>query len=173
MRRTWKVVLFFRDSDFKQKESLGKGKDFVYSEISYNKKSSSESLADENNLSGKSGGSINDASLDPLSEIKKLRLRNINKAVIGNININSLPNKFEQLKKLVMKHVDVLVFTETKLDKSFPTSQFLVKGFAEPFRLDRNRNGGGVMIYIRDDILNIMVDFYQNKFSQVTLKVYS
>ena len=120
--------------------------------ISYNKKSSSESLADENNLSGKSCGSINDASLDPLSEIKKLRLRNINKAVIGNININSLPNKFEQLKKLVMKHVDVLVFTETKLDKSFPTSQFLVKGFAEPFRLDRNRNGGGVMIYIRDDI---------------------
>ena len=27
-----------------------------------------------------------------------------------------------------------------------------MKGFAEPFRLDRNRNGGGVMIYIRDDI---------------------
>ena len=26
-----------------------------------------------------------------------------------------------------------------------------MKGFAEPFRLDRNRNGGGVMIYIRDD----------------------
>ena len=29
---------------------------------------------------------------------------------------------------------------------------FFMKGFAEPFRLDRNRNGGGVMIYIRDDI---------------------
>ena len=27
-----------------------------------------------------------------------------------------------------------------------------MKGFAEPFRLDRNRNGGGVMIYIQDDI---------------------
>ena len=72
-----------------------------------------------------------------------------------------------------MKYIDVLVITETELDNSFPTLQFLVKGFAEPFRLDRNRNGGGVMIYIRDDILNIMVDFYQNKFSQVTLKVYS
>ena len=27
-----------------------------------------------------------------------------------------------------------------------------MKGFKEPFRLDPNRNGGGVMIYIRDDI---------------------
>ena len=130
-------------------------------------------MADQNNLSDKSDRYLNDASLDPLSEIRNLRLRNINKVIVGNININSLPNKSEQLKELVMKYIDVLVITETKLDNSFPTLQFLVKGFAEPFRLDRNRNGGGVMIYIRDDILNIMVDFYQNKFSQVPLKVYS
>ena len=109
-------------------------------------------MATDNELGDKSDGSINDASLDPLSEIKNLRLRNVNKVIIGNININSLPNKFEQLKELVIKHIDVLVITETKLDDSFPTSQFLMKGFAEPFRLDRNRNGGGVMIYIRDAI---------------------
>ena len=94
----------------------------------------------------------NNASLDPLSEIKNLRLTNVNKIIIGNININSLLNKFEQLKELVIKHIDVLVITERQLDDSFPTSQFLMKGFAEPFRLDRNRNGGGVMIYIREDI---------------------
>ena len=29
---------------------------------------------------------------------------------------------------------------------------FLMKHFAEPFWLDQNRNGGGIMIYIRDDI---------------------
>ena len=94
---------------------------------------------------------MNYAFLDPLSEIKNLRLSNVNKFIIRNININSLPNKFEQLKELVIKHIDVLVITETKND-SFSTSQVLMKGFAEPFRLDRNRNGGGVMIYIRDDI---------------------
>ena len=109
-------------------------------------------MADENKLSDKSDGSINDASLDPLLEIKNLRLRNVNKVIIDNININSLPNKFEQLKELVMKHTDVLVIIETKLDDSFPTSQFLMKGFAETLRLDRNRNRGGVMIYIGDDI---------------------
>ena len=76
----------------------------------------------------------NDASLDPLSEIKDLRLRNVNKFIISYININSLPNKFDWLKELVMKYIDVLVITETKLDDLFPTSQFLMEGFAEPFR---------------------------------------
>ena len=108
-------------------------------------------MADENKLSDKSK-SINDASLDPLSEIRNLRLKNVHKVIIGSINVNSLPNKFEHLKELVMKHIDVLVIIDTKLNDLFPTSQFLIKGFAESFRLDGNRNGGGVMIYIRDDI---------------------
>ena len=30
-------------------------------------------------------------------EIKNLRLRIVNKFIIGNLNINSLPNKFDQL----------------------------------------------------------------------------
>ena len=47
---------------------------------------------------------------------------------------------------------DILVLTETKLDGSFPTSQFMVDGFSMPYRQDRNRNGGGIMIQIRDDI---------------------
>ena len=42
------------------------------------------------------------------------------KVIIGNLNINSLPNKFDQFKETVLKYVDVLVLTETKLDDSFP-----------------------------------------------------
>ena len=126
-------------------------------------------MTDENNLSNKSDRSINDASLDSLSEIKNLRLRNINKVIIGNINIKAFPDKFERLKELVMKY-NVLVIAETKLDNSFPTSQFLQKDFAEPLRLDRNRNGGGIMIYIRDDIPRTLL---LKHIFQVTLKVYS
>ena len=70
-------------------------------------------MADENKLSDKSDKSINDASPDRLSEIKNLRLRNVNKVVISNININLLLKKFEQLKELMMY---VLVITETKLN---------------------------------------------------------
>ena len=93
-------------------------------------------------------------------EIKKLRIRNTNKIIIGNFNINSLPYKFEQLKDLVMQHIDILVLTETKLDDNFPTAQFLANSFLEPYRLDRYRNGGGVIIYIREDIPNKRLDNY-------------
>ena len=87
-----------------------------------------------------------------LFEIEVLRLRNPNKIIIENLNINSLPNKFDQLKDTVLNYIDVLVLTETKIDDSFPTAQFLVRGFSKPYRLDRNSNGGGVMIYVREDI---------------------
>ena len=99
-----------------------------------------------------SDDSINIAHLNPLFQIKKLRTKNPERVIIGNLNINSLPNKFEQLKDTVLKYVDVLVLTETKLDDSFPKAQFLVDGFSEPYRYDRNRKGGGIMIYIRENI---------------------
>ena len=45
-----------------------------------------------------------------------------------------------------------MVIGETKLDDTFPESQFLIDGFKKPYRKDRNKSGGGVMIYVRDDI---------------------
>ena len=47
---------------------------------------------------------------------------------------------------------DNLLISETKLDSSFPLNQFHIDGFTTPYRLDRNQNGGGIMLYIRDDI---------------------
>ena len=41
---------------------------------------------------------------------------------------------------------------ETKIDNSFPKGQFLIKGFCEPFRIDRNIHGGGILFYVREDI---------------------
>ena len=38
------------------------------------------------------------------------------KVVIGNLNINSLSNKFEHLKATFINRVEILVLTETKLD---------------------------------------------------------
>ena len=34
----------------------------------------------------------------------------------------------------------------------FPIAQFYLQGFCNPYRFDRNRNGGGIMLYIREDI---------------------
>ena len=41
---------------------------------------------------------------------------------------------------------------ESKLDDSFPHSQFLIDGFHTPFKFDRNINGGGILLYVREDI---------------------
>ena len=56
-------------------------------------------MADKNKLSDKSDKSINDASFDPLPEIKNLRLTNVNKVIIGNINIKDIINPYNCLLK--------------------------------------------------------------------------
>ena len=43
------------------------------------------------------------------------------------------------------------MITETELDDRFPLGQFCVEGFTMPHRLDRNRNGGDIIIYVRED----------------------
>ena len=53
---------------------------------------------------------------------------------------------------LIKNNVDILMISETKLDESFPEGQFTVKGYSKSFRLDRNKNGGGIMLYVREDI---------------------
>ena len=49
-------------------------------------------------------------------ELKKVRLKNLKKVIIRNLNINSISGKFDQLKCLISNHVDILVLTKTKLD---------------------------------------------------------
>ena len=66
---------------------------------------------------------------------------------MGNLNIKSISDKFDQLKLFVQGEVDDLIVTETKLDSTFPTSQFVIDVYSEPYRFDRNRNGSGVLIY--------------------------
>ena len=72
--------------------------------------------------------------------------------IIGNLNIDSIRNKFEQSKETVLKYIDILVVTETKLDETFLESLLLMDGFSKPYRLGRNKNAGGVVIFIHDTI---------------------
>ena len=49
-------------------------------------------------------------------------------------------------------NIDVLLVSETKIDDSFPIRKFLIDGFSTPYRLDWNSNGGGLMLFVREDI---------------------
>ena len=42
--------------------------------------------------------------------------------------------------------------SETKIDDTLFASQFLIEGFLKPFRLDRTAKGGGILLFIREDI---------------------
>ena len=44
------------------------------------------------------------------------------------------------------------MISETKVDDSFPDGQFFSDGFGTPFHLNLNRNGGGIMLSIRNNI---------------------
>ena len=72
--------------------------------------------------------------------------------------MNSVRNKFDQLKLLIKDCLDVLILEETKLDETFPVGQFHIDGFMPPFRRDRNGFGGGVMIFVREGIPAKVID---------------
>ena len=89
----------------------------------------------------------------PGAILQALRLKNVDRIVIGQLNINSIRNKIGLLGDLIHEKVDILLVSETKLDQSFPPAQFYLKGFSQPpYRLDRTKEGGGLLLYIRNDI---------------------
>ena len=60
-------------------------------------------------------------------------INNINRLISGQLNINSMRNKFEQRSTIVNSKIDILMISETKLDETFPATQFLLQGFCMPF----------------------------------------
>ena len=42
--------------------------------------------------------------------------------------------------------------SETKIDNRFLVGNFVIDGFSIPYRLDRDSNGGGIMLHVREDI---------------------
>jgi hypothetical protein len=80
---------------------------------------------------------------------------NDNDFTIVHFNINSITaeGRLEQLTDVcsVLK-VDCLVITESKLSQEIPTSLISLSGYHEPVRKDRNRNGGGCLIYIKESL---------------------
>jgi len=65
------------------------------------------------------------------------------------LNINSVTGKADQLAKLVSyTDPDAILMTETKLDQSIKTSEFMPDHYC-CFRRDRKRGGGGVLVAIK------------------------
>ena len=95
--------------------------------------------------------------------LENLRWKNKNRPITAQLNINSLRNNFGFLSSQITKYVDIPLLSETKLDDSFPTGQFSLNSYSKPYRLDRSSNGGGILLYVRDDIPSRLLTDYKMK----------
>ena len=84
---------------------------------------------------------------DTLAMFCKKNYKNLK---IFHLNVNSLRNKLPDV-TTVLKFVDILCMTESKLDESFLNAQFNVDEF-KIIRRDRNEHGGGIFCYVRSVI---------------------
>ena len=123
-------------------------------------------------------------SLSDLASIKLQRKENYKNLIIGHLNINSIRNKFQMIAEIIIDF-DIFLITESKLDSTYPNAQFKITAF-KIFRYDRNRFGGGLLLYVNDkipskfldkhsistDIELFAVDFRQNKRKWLSLCVY-
>ena len=89
---------------------------------------------------------------DPKEVLKNLGLKNVNRLICAQLNINPIRNKFNSLVDIINNNTDILMISETKLDPSFPNGQFHIHRFSELYRFDRNGSGGGILLYICEDI---------------------
>ena len=69
------------------------------------------------------------------------------------MNINSIRNKLSDLECLIGDFIDIICVAETKIDGSFPSSQFVLSGFkSPPYRLDVTDKSGGLLTFVKSDI---------------------
>ena len=81
---------------------------------------------------------------------------------MDHLKINSLRNKFESIKPIITPNFYILLVSETKLDESFSNNQFSKSGY-RMFRQDRNSFGGGLCIFVKENIASKQLNLHFNK----------
>lgn len=72
---------------------------------------------------------------------------------MASLNITCLPRHIGELRSWLSfnQNVDILAINETRLDSSVPNESVKISNY-EIIRNDRNRQGGGVCIYVRNTL---------------------
>ena len=70
-----------------------------------------------------SDNQLNTMQENPIDSIRKLKLSNPRKIILGHLNVNSLRNKFESVADVIQGIFDIFLLSETKIE-SFPDKQF-------------------------------------------------
>ena len=80
--------------------------------------------------------------------------------------LNKIPllNKVEILEEIIKDKIDIILISKTKFDSSSPAGKLITNGHNTPFRLDRNQDGGGLLLYVRENIpCKILIEYISEK----------
>ena len=88
--------------------------------------------------------------------------KNGNDYVFAHLNCVSVLKHFEEIRDIVSIHaIDVLSLNETRLSSCIDNNQILIEGF-NVYCNDRNRLGGGVLLYVKTILSSNIVLFLMN-----------
>ena len=73
--------------------------------------------------------------------LKKITSKHPKNLFFGQLNVNSVRNKFESVQEIVQNTFDIFLVCETKIDSSFSNQQLCIPEY-RIFRKDRNARGG-------------------------------
>ena len=104
--------------------------------------------------------SHNNPNLDTSSSTDNWKVFNKRGLYLIHLNINSIVSKIDELRIIAKRsRASVIGITESKLDETILDEEINIDGY-KLARSDRNRHGGGVVCYIRNDIsFNVRGDF--------------
>ena len=90
---------------------------------------------------------------------------------ISHININSLPNKVDELSLLLGNDpFDIVAVSETHCDSTIPDTDVCIDNFTV-IRKDRSRHGGGVALYIRNSLSFSQINYNLNEVEGLWIKI--
>ena len=77
-------------------------------------------------------------------QLELLAKRHSKDRLLAHLNMNSVQNKFEELSAIIKTlRAHILFISETKIDASYPNTQFSIPGYSL-YRNDRKKGGGGI-----------------------------
>ena len=101
------------------------------------------------------------------------RSKHLGNPLFSYYNINSLRNKFFEIKDLASKSLpDILTLAETKIDSEFKDAEFILDGYYRPQRKDFSSNSGGLIQYVRNGIIySPKPEFELNNFESISTEL--
>ena len=100
-----------------------------------------------------------------LQKLRVLRVKNDSNPIVAYLNINSLGEKINHLREICKESpIDILCVDETKIDSTYPDAQFKINDYQfPPFRRDRNKYGGGKIVFIRQGLITRRLPKFEKK----------